>query len=132
MDQAILARTLEELEGDRWGEPDDSATSLIRDCHRLRTVPLGFLSDDDVRLLLGQTIGLDWLVPLALSRLEKDPFAGDLYRGDLLAAVLRAGTAYWADHPADTLSLWHVRDSLEQLRTDADQLLSRHDWPTFG
>jgi CDI immunity proteins len=132
MDDAILARSLEELDGDRWGEPDDDATSLVRECHRLRTVPVGTLTDDDLRLLLRQTIGVNWLVPIALNRLGEEPLAGESYPGDLMTAVLGVGTSYWADHPAETLSLWHVREALEQLRTDADQLLKSDNWPKFG
>jgi len=132
MDDAILARSLEELDGDRWGEPEDNATGLVRECHRLRTVPVGTLTDDDLRLLLRQTIGVNWLVPLALNRLAAEPLAGESYPGDLLIAVLGVGTSYWDDHPAETLSLWHVKEALEQLRTDADQLLKSDNWPKFG
>lgn len=127
-----LSRSLEELDGDRWGEPDDLATGLIRDCHRLRTVPVGTLSVGDLRLLLGQRIGTDWLVPLALARLGDDPLAGESYPGDLLNAVLGAGSNYWDGHPAETVSLWSVRQTLEQLRTEATQLLERDDWPAVG
>lgn len=125
-------RSLEDLDDGHWGEPDDSATSLIRECHRLRTVALGSLTDNDIRLLLRQAIGVEWLVPLALNRLRTEPIAGDLYPGDLLTAVLGVESEYWDCHPAETLSLWHTREALEQLRTDADQLLTRDDWPKFG
>jgi len=38
--------------------------------------------------MIGQEIGLDYLMPLALTELEKDPMVeGDLYPGDLLGYV---------------------------------------------
>ena len=50
--------------------------------------------------MIGQNIGLSYLVPLALEYLEKDPLAeGDFYPGDLLASVLRADARFWRDHP---------------------------------
>jgi hypothetical protein len=127
-----LDRTLEELDGERWGEPAKEATSLIRDCHRLRTIPVGNLSIGELRLLLGQQIGTEWLVPLALDRLHDDPLAGEWYPGDVLNSVLGVGAPYWDAHPSETLSLWVVRQSLEQLRSDATKFLESGDWPAFG
>jgi hypothetical protein len=127
-----LSRSLEQLDGDPWGEPDGLASGLVRDCHRLRTVPVGTLSVGDLRLLLGQRIGTDWLVPLALARLGDDPLAGESYPGDLLNAVLKTESSYWDGHPAETMSLWLVREALEQLRTESTHLLGRDDWPDFG
>jgi hypothetical protein len=126
------ARTLEELDGEHWEEPEDRATRLVRDAHRLRTVPIGSLSVGDLRLLLGQQIGVQWLVPVALEHLRQDPFAGQMYSGDLLNAVLRAGSDYWDEHPSETMSLWLVRQALENVRDEADKLLTRDDWPAFG
>ena len=132
MDDTVLTRTLEELEGERWPEPDSAATGLVRDVHRLRTVPIGDFSDGDLRLLLGQRIGTEWLVPMALERLRDSPLAGEWYPGDVLNAVLGVGNAYWDAHPTETVALWGVRQSLEQLRSDAGQFLDRPDWPRFG
>jgi hypothetical protein len=124
-------QTLEQLDGEHWEEePDD--TPLVRDCLRLRQVPIGQLSDDDLRLLLGQKIGTEWLVPLALQRLADEPLAGDLYPGDLLNAVLHAGEGYWEDHPSETMSLWIVKDTLEALKRDMEKLLDDPRWPAFG
>lgn len=60
------------------------------------------MSVGDLRLLIGQQIGVQWLVSLALEQLRQDPFAGKLYEGDLLNAVLGAGPFYWDGHPAET------------------------------
>lgn len=49
-----------------------------------------------MRLLIGQDVGLAYLLPLALEVLRDDPMAeGDMYEGDLLAAVLTRSPAVW-------------------------------------
>src|SRR5262245_5178085 len=77
-------KTLTELEGEDWGPPTYDS-HLVTTVHRLRHVPLKRFCIEDLRIVIGQKIGLPWLVPLALNHLEKHPFAaGDYYRGDLL------------------------------------------------
>jgi hypothetical protein len=91
--------TLEDVEGVRWGEPEFDS-SLVRRCHELRRIPMRSFTVEDLRLLIGQKIGLSVLLPLALERLERDPLAeGDRYAGDLLAAVLRVNSDFWRRHP---------------------------------
>jgi hypothetical protein len=46
-------------------------------------------------------VSLDVLVPLAIERLRDDPLAeGDLYPGDLLAALRRVDPGFWRRQPA--------------------------------
>ena len=98
------SRTLDELDPPAWGEPTYDSY-LVTTCHRLRRKPLREFSAEDLRIMIGQGIGLRWLVPLALEVLEEDPLAaGDFYSGDLLAAVLRLGPKLWSQEPE-----WHVR-----------------------
>jgi hypothetical protein len=62
----------------------------MRRCHALRTKPIDELAVEDLRLMIQQQIGLQYLVPIALQNLRENPLAeGDLYPGDLLVAVLR-------------------------------------------
>ncbi|NMO52071.1 hypothetical protein HH310_12790 [Actinoplanes sp. TBRC 11911] len=98
-------RSLEEIEEDYWGDPPAGATRLVATVHGLRRRPVGSLDTEDLRVLIGQKVGLGALLPLALDRLEEDPLAeGDFYPGDLLVAVLRVPRDYWAGHPEQ-----HVR-----------------------
>jgi hypothetical protein len=83
-------------------------------------------------LLLGQQIGAEWLVPIALARLLEEPLAGDLYPGDLLNAVLRTDSKHWETHPDDSVSLWAIRTALDQIGSDVAKLLAQNDWPSFG
>ncbi|HSI41188.1 MAG TPA: contact-dependent growth inhibition system immunity protein [Xanthobacteraceae bacterium] len=94
-------RTLEELDGGSWGEPTFESY-VVRTCHALRRKPLKSLTDEEMRLAVGQGIGLEWLVPLMLQRLAEDPFrAGDFFEGDLLASLARVPSSYWTEHPAE-------------------------------
>jgi hypothetical protein len=93
-------RTLQELEQQDWGEPTYHS-SLVRTCHRLRRKPLNEFSVEDLRIMIGQQISLQYLIPLALEHLEADPLAeGDYYPGDLLEMVLKADAAFWEENPS--------------------------------
>ena len=91
-------KCLEELEKDDWGNRDFDSY-LMQTCHRLRRVPLADFTTEDLRIMIGQKIGLLFLVPLALEKLEQDPLAeGDYYPGDLLNVVLDVPATFWNVH----------------------------------
>ncbi|WRY93166.1 contact-dependent growth inhibition system immunity protein [Streptomyces longwoodensis] len=93
-------RSLEELESERWPAPPVGASRLVATVHALRRRPIGRLSVEDMRLLIGQDVGLRHLLPLALEVLRDDPMAeGDLYEGDLLSAVVTRDPAVWNERP---------------------------------
>ena len=92
--------TLTQLEHHDWGPPPYDSF-LVKECHRLRHVPLRDLTVENLRMLVGQGISLVYTVPLALEQLSKDPMAsGDFYPGDLLKAVQGVPPDFWAQHPA--------------------------------
>ena len=93
-----LARSLTELENNDWGEPS-SDPNLVTTIHQLRLKPIGKFTIEDLRITIGQNIGLLFLVPLALSHLKHEPLAeGNMYQGDLLTSVLRVDDAFWVRH----------------------------------
>jgi DNA-binding transcriptional LysR family regulator len=82
-------KTLEELEGDIWEEPTEEVSHLIERCHALRRVPIQNLTPADLRILIGQSIGLEFLAPLVLEFLERAPLIdAEFYPGDLLRCTL--------------------------------------------
>ncbi|NLR74397.1 contact-dependent growth inhibition system immunity protein [Leeia aquatica] len=100
-----LTQTLTQLERQEWG-PAQSSSSLTVSCHQLRHKPLGQMTVEDLRILIGQDIGLPYLMPLALDTLQNDPLAkGQHYPGDLLCAVLRASSAFYQKYPAYRLAV---------------------------
>ncbi|OWR32308.1 hypothetical protein CDO73_01480 [Saccharibacillus sp. O23] len=98
MRQVDLTQTIEELEGVYWDKPDFDSSLVIK-VHRLRKKPICELDKEDLRLLIGQQMNLDLLLPLALEELTQNPFAsGDLYIGDLFSSVLQVKQEYWIEH----------------------------------
>ena len=88
------------MEGQRWGPASPGSSSLVRRCHELRAKPLDEFLTEDLRIMIGQEIGLEVLVPMAVAVLEDEPLAeGDFFPGDLLAAVLRVAGSFWQAHP---------------------------------
>jgi hypothetical protein len=89
--------TLEDLEKNIWPDVQkDDQSHLVSTCHALRKKPLLEFSVEELRIMIGQNIGLEYLIPIALEELKKDILAeGDLYEGDLLTAVLKADPEYW-------------------------------------
>ncbi|MFZ5829109.1 MAG: contact-dependent growth inhibition system immunity protein [Planctomycetota bacterium] len=87
--------SLTELEEHDWGPPNFHS-SLVQSVHRLRNVPLGELTAGDLRLLIGQRVGLRHLVPVALDILAKEPLIeGTYYPGDLLSAIIKISAEFW-------------------------------------
>ena len=58
------SKSLEELEGHDWDEPTYDS-GLVTECHRLHRVPLCDFTVENLRITIGQIIGLEYLVPLA-------------------------------------------------------------------
>ena len=83
-----INKTLTELENNDWGS-SNSESYIEKNCLELRYKPLKDFTNEDLRLMLGQNIGLKYLIPIALNRLEKDQFLeGMHFKGDLLCNVL--------------------------------------------
>ncbi len=90
--------TLTEIENNDWGEPTFDSNLVIQ-CHKLRKKPLKDFSVEDLRLMIGQNISLDILVPIAIDRLTVNLLAeGNLYPGDLLNNVLTSDADFWKTH----------------------------------
>ena len=88
-------KTLENLEKDFWSTPNFDS-HVVRRTSELRKVQLSNYSIEDLRLMIGQGFGLDYLVPLALEKLAENLFAeGEFYEGDLLQSVLLIETEFW-------------------------------------
>ena len=101
-------KTLENLEKDFWGKPDYDS-HLVKRCHELRKLPLDNFTTKDLRIMIGQQISLDYLIPLALEVLTIDLFAeGDFFEGDLLKNVLAIKTGFWNNNK----NYWLTLDNL--------------------
>jgi hypothetical protein len=93
-------KSLQELEESHWGDGDSFSSHLVLTIHALRRKPLGDLTVEEIRLLIGQNMSLDYLMPLAIEHLQQDPFvAGDFYDGDLLTNMLNVEASFWHRRP---------------------------------
>ncbi len=90
-------KSIEQLENDYWAD-FDFPTALVERCHKYRKIPIKNLTIEQIRTLISQNIGLEFLLPKALDVLKLNILAeGEYYPGDLLSAVLT--TKEWNDEP---------------------------------
>ena len=109
MTDASKLRTLQDLEDSDWGDPASGETPLIQKCLTLRRKPIADFSIEDLRLAIGQKMGLTVLIPLAMQHLLRNPLSeGDFYPGDLLQSVLRVPFETWTETEALRVSWAHL------------------------
>lgn len=114
-------QSLDDIEGATWGPAPEGATTLVAKVHELRRKPVGELTPEDLRLLIGQQVGVDVLLPRALDVLRRNPLEeGDFYPGDLLAAVLRLPQSYWQRHSDLAEQMKAILDSIDELPPDLE------------
>lgn len=108
-DKVWRQKSLETLENNKWPDEKEYVSGLIKRCHEYRKIPVGQLNTGQLRTLIGQQIGLKYLIPVAIDLLENDILVeGDFYPGDLLEAVLKADLKFWnqnKNHRAQILEL---------------------------
>jgi hypothetical protein len=92
-------KTLETLEKKIWPPlSQNEGSHLIKTCNFLSKKPLKDFTTEDLRVMIGQDIGLKYLIPLAIDILKSNIIAeGDLYNGDLLKSVLTSDKNYWQE-----------------------------------
>ena len=114
------SKTLEQLENEYWGEPQFDSNLVIR-CHQLRKKPLNDFNTGDLRIMIGQSFSLEYLMPLAIEELEKDVLVeGDLYEGDILINTLnKENKKYWRRNK----SLWD--DLIELIKKNKNRIENR-------
>jgi hypothetical protein len=101
--------SLEQLEGLSLGDVSNAPTNLVKRCIELSKFPLSAFSVEDLRLMIGQQLGLKYLIPLALDKLKDDLFIeADYFPGDLLKNVLNVDTSFWLQNK----NVWNHLHSL--------------------
>lgn len=131
----IQDKSIEELEDYHW-EDSDFDSYVVQTCQRARKKPLSQLSGEEVRLLLGQKIGLRWLIPVALSIVDDDPLVQITYfEGDLLLQLFRLSDEDW-EHNREDLECFRaiIRENLSLIRSCReipDELLAKYKITRF-
>jgi hypothetical protein len=87
---------LENLENDFWGAPTFDSYLVTR-VHEIRKLPLAELTNDDIAMMLRQKFSLDYIVPLAIDKLQVDILAhGDMgFEGAIMEAILKIPADFW-------------------------------------
>ena len=93
----MLEKSIEQLENNYWKKESEFPTTLIEKCFEYRKIKLSELSTEQIRLLISQEIGIDFLIEIAIKKLEQNIIAeGNLYEGDLLDSVSKISTEFWS------------------------------------
>ncbi|SFF07619.1 hypothetical protein SAMN05518672_11585 [Chitinophaga sp. CF118] len=96
-----LDKTLEELGLLFPGGPKEGSSYLVETVNKLRKKKLKDYTVEDLRLMIGQNIGINILMPIAIYKLKENPFLeGDFYPGDLLVSVLESSCNFCKDNPS--------------------------------
>ena len=92
-------KTIENLEKQDFGNPNEAPTNMVKRCLELCKVPLDQFTVEDLRLMIGQDFSLRYLIPLAIDHLKTDIFVeGNYFPGDLLKNVLSVDTKFWTNN----------------------------------
>lgn len=95
----VATNTLEILENDVWPGPEEGESYLVKTCSALRKKPINEFTPEDLRIMIGQQLGLRFLIPMAIKLLKKDLMAkGDFFKGDLLQSVLHVESLFWENN----------------------------------
>ena len=74
----------------------DRPNSIPERCYRLYRTDMTELTLSDVRFMIGQKVGLEYLVPIALEALKQDIMVeASYYEGDLLNGLLTVPEYFW-------------------------------------
>lgn len=96
---SAVNKSLEELENSYW-EHNDFDSYVVQTVQAARKKPLSELTNEEIRVLTGQKVGLKYVLPMTVSLLKNDPLAEiRFFEGDLLECVLRLSPADWNENP---------------------------------
>ena len=111
-------KSLESLEGENWGEVPTDESSIVVRAMKLRKIPLEQFSIDDIRFMIGQEIGLTFLLVLAIEILKENLLAeGNYYEGDLLNAIFHVKPQNWKGNHENWIQIDElIKDRLNELR----------------
>ena len=125
-------KSIEELEKDIWKNPSEFPTDLVEKCYRYRKISIAELTNEQIRLLISQKIGIEYLIGIALEKLERNILTeGDFYEGDLLVAVSSLPTQFWNENQSEFLNFKNlVKRNSELIKNELgeskfDKLINR-------
>ena len=114
------SKSIEQLENDYWKEPSEFPTDMVKRCYQYRKISIEVLTIEQIRLLISQQIGTEFLIGVALEKLEQNILTeGDFYEGDLLVAVSDLPTEFWTEKQTEFRTLKNlVERNFELIKTE--------------
>ncbi|MFH6605181.1 contact-dependent growth inhibition system immunity protein [Maribacter algicola] len=102
-------KSIEQLEKDIWKKPSEFPTDMVEKCYRFRKISIAELTNEQIRLLIFQQIGVEYLIGIALEKLERNILTEcDFYEGDLLVAVSSLPTEFWNENQTEFLTFKNI------------------------
>lgn len=122
--------SIEELEQDFWGEPSFSSY-VVTTCHKARQKSIKDLSYEEIRCLIGQKIGLRFVLSVAIDILQANPLIDVIYyEGDLLLAVLRLDLDDWKYNQDELKTFISIlqenRSKIENFEEVSNELVNKY------
>jgi hypothetical protein len=117
--------TIEILENVYW-EDRNFESHLVKRCFELRKIKLENFTVEDLRIMVGQEIGLEFLLPKCFEILKINLFAeGDFFEGDLLKNILGINTEFWNRNKESYLMLYNLiknrRDEILEMKFNTEK-----------
>ncbi len=128
--QNLTIQDIERLKGippPKWSS-DEQKFPLPSWYIRVRKKPLRKLSIDDLCIACRQRVLPEYIVPLAIDKLRKDPLIGHQFDGELIVALARIRPGYWKQHQEEAREVARIAgpaliDVGETFREDVQSLL---------
>jgi len=109
-------KSIEQLEKDIWKNPTEFPTDLVEKCHHYRKISIAELTNEQIRLLISQKIGIEYLIGIALEKLKRNILTEcDFYEGDLLVAVSDLPTEFWNENKTESLNFKNIVERNSEL-----------------
>ena len=109
-------KSIEQLEKDIWKNPSEFPTDMVEKCYRFRKISIAELTNEQIRLLISQKIGVEYLIRIALEKLERNILTEcDFYEGDLLVAVSSLPTEFWNKNQTEFLTFKNIVEQNSEL-----------------
>ena len=120
-------KSLNKLLGPFTKDATDSS-ALATTCLVLYEKPLKDFTVENLRVMIGQNIGLEFLIPLAIELLRENPFIkGDYYPGDLLSVTMQVEPGFWQTHRDLYWSVSEIVARLPPVMNDPTDAIHRFD-----
>lgn len=93
------SKTINELLGHKPNNENlEHWSNLVRKSNALEDKLVDRMTIEEMRLMIGQDIGNQFILPFAILELRKNILAeGDMYPGDLLNNILRLSREFWKE-----------------------------------